>query len=138
MRETQFNKFTIYVVKGRDRNGPFEVQRRFTEFYAVREVLVTRWPACFVPRLPGKKMFQGSEKKVVEDRLKFLNAFCTKLAKLTHLFYSTEFNQIFLRSKDGDIVKTFSGVTRNTPVELIQKYQMHFPQLQGVTDTTMP
>ena len=50
-------------------------------------------------------MFSGTEKKVVDDRLKFLNAFCNKISQLPHLFYSSEFNQIFLRSKESDVSK---------------------------------
>lgn len=38
-KESNLNKVTIYVVKGKDQKGSFVVHRKFTEFYAVMEVL---------------------------------------------------------------------------------------------------
>lgn len=47
--------YVVYTVKGSDSHGPFEVLRRFSEFYALKETLNARWPGCFVPPVPEKK-----------------------------------------------------------------------------------
>lgn len=45
----------VYTVFGVDKEGPFEVQRRFKEFYLLRQVLVTRFLGLYVPPIPPKK-----------------------------------------------------------------------------------
>ena len=42
-------KYTEYLVRGRDKNGEFEVRRRFKDFVKVQEMVVARWPGCLVP-----------------------------------------------------------------------------------------
>lgn len=48
-------KYILYTVRGQDRKGTFEVLRRYSDFYALRTSLQTRWPGCFVPPIPPKK-----------------------------------------------------------------------------------
>lgn len=50
------SKYTVYNVKGSDKNGAFDVYRRFNEFFTLKEVMVTRWPGCFIPSIPAKEM----------------------------------------------------------------------------------
>jgi hypothetical protein len=45
-----------YTVSGVDSEGPFEETRRFREFYALRNVLVQRWPGIYIPAIPEKKL----------------------------------------------------------------------------------
>jgi hypothetical protein len=45
----------VYVVKGADRIGKWEGTRRYSHFHALYEVLLIRFPACFIPKLPPKK-----------------------------------------------------------------------------------
>lgn len=33
------SSYTVYCIKGQDKNGEFEVYRRYNEFYTIREVL---------------------------------------------------------------------------------------------------
>ena len=44
-----------YHVKGVDRQGPWEGQRRYSHFFQLREVLCSRWPGIVIPRIPPKK-----------------------------------------------------------------------------------
>lgn len=50
-----------YTVTGQDRQGRFEVQRRYNEFLALMEQLNERWPGCYVPAIPEKQMFGDKE-----------------------------------------------------------------------------
>ena len=45
-----------YTVTGLDDEGEFTEVRRFREFHAVGQVLRTRWPGCYVPSIPEKKL----------------------------------------------------------------------------------
>ena len=48
-------KYVVYNIKGFDKDGEFEVLRRYSNFYVLRNVLLKRWPGCFIPPLPEKK-----------------------------------------------------------------------------------
>lgn len=48
-------KHVEYTVSGMDKNGVFSVHRRFSEFELLRERLIERWPAVYIPYLPEKK-----------------------------------------------------------------------------------
>jgi len=45
-----------YTVTGIDDEGEFTEVRRYREFHAVGQVLRTRWPGCYVPSIPEKKV----------------------------------------------------------------------------------
>ena len=40
VKPSSMNKYLVYTVKGKDALGNFEVQRRFNEFYTLREALL--------------------------------------------------------------------------------------------------
>ncbi|EAS00357.2 PX-SNX8-Mvp1p-like protein (macronuclear) [Tetrahymena thermophila SB210] len=126
-KETTLSKHTVYNIKGTDKIGQFDVYRRFNEFYTLKEVLVARWPGCFIPSIPAKEINSTSQ-NVVENRARFLNSFCNQMARLKHLFYSEEFQQ-FLRSKDSDVSKHLSTLKKVTTSDIIDKYQLTFPEI---------
>lgn len=43
-----------YNVTGEDSEGPFEESRRYKEFFALRNVLISRWPGIYIPAIPEK------------------------------------------------------------------------------------
>lgn len=45
----------VYHVKGVDKLGTFEGNRRYNEFYVLHQALQYRWPGIFVPCVPPKK-----------------------------------------------------------------------------------
>lgn len=49
------SKYTIYTVRGMDKNGQFDVVRRYNDFHLIRTTLISKWPGCYVPPLPQKK-----------------------------------------------------------------------------------
>jgi len=54
MRMDSVGKFIVYNIRGKDKNGNFEILRRYNDFSALRTALVTRWPGIFIPPLPPK------------------------------------------------------------------------------------
>jgi hypothetical protein len=44
-----------YKVKGSDRSLPFEIWRRYNNFYELRNVLFSRFLGLYVPPIPEKK-----------------------------------------------------------------------------------
>jgi sorting nexin-1/2 len=64
---------------------------------------VARWPGCFIPPLPIKKVIGNSDVSFVEERRRGLEIFMNSMSRLKHLWYSKEF-QTFLRGS-GDVEK---------------------------------
>lgn len=131
-REEKFTKHTVYTVKGTDKEGNFEVVRRYSDFDRIRALLVTRWPGCYIPPLPPKNKGPtgNMESKFIEERRRLLNSFCKKIGELPYLHYSEEY-QIFIRSGGADLEKTFAPMAKISYEDLISKYSNTFSQLSG-------
>ena len=98
------NKYVLYAVRGADRDGSFEIYRRFSDFNTLRKAMVKRWPGVYVPPIPEKKAVGNMDSKFIEERRSLLEKFCLKVAQLPHLFYSDEF-KLFTRSSNIDLEK---------------------------------
>ena len=57
-----------YTVTGVDDEGDFSEVRRFREFHALGQVLKTRWPGCYIPSIPEKKLMNQNNETFVEER----------------------------------------------------------------------
>jgi len=53
----------------------------------MRVALVSRWPGCFVPSVPAKNALQKNDSSIIQRRMRYLNDFVKKIAKLPHLYY---------------------------------------------------
>ena len=51
------NGHITYAVAGEDKEGNFEVQRRFNDFFELHASIFRRWPGVFVCNVPPKKNF---------------------------------------------------------------------------------
>ena len=45
----------VYMVKGVDKIGKWEGQRRYKHFHLLYDALLHRFPAVYIPKLPPKK-----------------------------------------------------------------------------------
>ncbi len=61
MKVSGVAKFVKYSIRGKDRNGMFEIPRRYNEFLALRNLLVARWPGYYIPPIPPKKVLGNLE-----------------------------------------------------------------------------
>jgi hypothetical protein len=64
------------------------IERRYSEFAALREVLVKRWPGVMVPPLPAKHSSGSNSLRVVNERVKYLTYFLNNCVKLNFIFMS--------------------------------------------------
>lgn len=101
-------------MKGVDGDGPFEEQRRFKEFYALKNSLASRWPGVYIPAIPEKKLVGNNDDKFIEERRNMLERFMKEIAKYDYLIHSKEF-KIFARDR-GDLDKIFTTMGRQTPL----------------------
>lgn len=128
-REEKFNKYTVYNVKGFDRDGEFEVGRRYSDFSTLRELMILRWPGCYIPSLPAKQSVGNMDKKFIEDRRRHLDKFCEKVSEISYLHYSQEY-QIFLRG-GSDFAKAIIPCQKVNSDDIISKYTVTFNHLSG-------
>ena len=103
-----------YTVTGMDDEGEFTEVRRFREFYAVGQVLRTRWPGCYIPSIPEKKVVNQNSEAYVEERRSLLERFMKEVAKYDYIIYSKEF-KIFARGK-GEVDKVLYALPKQTPM----------------------
>jgi len=54
-RKAPKGEHIIYTVYGEDHIGRFEIQRRYKEFYLLRNTLFSRYPGLYVPPIPPKR-----------------------------------------------------------------------------------
>lgn len=111
----------VYTVKGRDEDGEFEGQRRYNDFYHIRNSLVNRWPGTFIPAIPSKKAVGNKDDKYIEHRRHFLQRFLRKVGAIPHILNSDEF-KIFSRPS-GDIEKMLNMLPKMTPSALVERYK---------------
>lgn len=49
------DNFYSYKIMGTDKDGPFEVRRRYSEFDLLRKKLCHRWLGIYIPPISGKR-----------------------------------------------------------------------------------
>lgn len=111
-----------YTVRGKDEEGEFEGQRRYNDFYHLRNSLINRWPGTFVPAIPSKKAVGNKDDKYIEHRRHFLQRFLRKLGNLPHLLNSDEF-KLFARPS-GEVEKMLAMLPKMTPSALVERYKL--------------
>jgi hypothetical protein len=54
LRKDGIKDYIVYTVSTDKLGEP--IYKRFSDFYALRQKLVERWPGVFIPNIPHKKM----------------------------------------------------------------------------------
>ncbi|CAD8077497.1 unnamed protein product [Paramecium sonneborni] len=127
--QSGLNKYTTYSVRGMDKNGQFDVIRRFSDFRLIRQFLIIKWPGCYIPPLPPRKAIGNMDQKFIDDRMRSLQDWMRIMAQSKYFWYSEEF-QLFIKT-NGDIEKALTQVPKLTYDEIINKYQDTFTDLSG-------
>ena len=65
----------VYTVLGFDRQGKFEIFRRYSDFFQLRELFVDRWPGLYIPPIPSKRTVGNTKAEFVNERCFLLNLF---------------------------------------------------------------
>lgn len=120
-----------YLIKGIDpfSKQPFEIWRRFRHFYILRECLMLKFPAFYMPPLPEKKLLDNKSEDNARERLFVLNRFVKQFTLCPYLLESDEF-RIFIHPQQ-DIEKQLQFVTQNndkgiTSASLLESVDPYF------------
>ena len=120
-------KYTVYEVSGSDKSGSFRVERRYSDFFALRNKLVENWPGFFIPPIPEKKSTGNLEKEFVEMRQHMLNHFMVRCGKMSHIWNSKEM-ETFLKTTGNDVTKAIESIPKLTPTEMFERNKALFPE----------
>jgi len=121
------SKTTYYRLQGSDRDGPITVTRSHDDFIRIRNVLVKRWPGCYIPSVPPKRVMTKVDFMFLEGRRKELEMFTQKITELPHLHYSREY-QLFLRSSNPNFEADLIPFQNVTYDDIIMRYKAVFKQ----------
>ena len=113
----------VYKLKGTDKLGDFDIQRRYNEFYVLRGVLVKRYPAFYIPPVPPKKAFGNKEEKYVQERWYMLNRFIQQCSALDFLWASDEM-AAFLRPT-MEVEKSLLLMSKLTTEQTLERILAH-------------
>ena len=86
----------VYKVTGTDSLGFFDGNRRYNEFFVLRQVIVANWPGIYIPSTPSKKLVGNKDVKFIIERRYFLERFILQMSQIDYLVDSNEF-QTFMR-----------------------------------------
>ena len=84
-------KYVVYKVLGQDSLGTFEGNRRYNEFFLLRQVIVANWPGIYIPSTPSKKLVGNKDVRFIIERRYYLERFILQLSQIGILVESNEF-----------------------------------------------
>lgn len=129
--DASLGKHVIYRISGQDRSGVFEIERRYSDFFALRGYFVHRWPGVFIPPVPPKKIIvsyrQGNKAESnIASRKKLLEEFLRKTVAISFLWKSDEF-QMFIRGT-SNFKGTSAQLKRYSTAEISEIYRKEFSE----------
>ena len=81
-------KFVEYSLMGTDIQET--LKRRYSDFFALHEKLLERWPGIYVPNIPPKVAIGNLDADIIAYRIRLLNRFCLELSNFKYLYESEE------------------------------------------------
>jgi hypothetical protein len=121
--------YIVYTVVTSKLNEP--IYKRFSDFYALREKLVERWPGVYIPNIPHKKIVNNLDNDIIQLRVKILDRFCKRLARCDELYKSEEV-KIFMCSYEAK--KSLDSIPDETLEKRLEKYKSVYGEISGDYD----
>ena len=123
-KEKNIGSFISYTLNGTDITE--KMSRRYSDFFALYEKLVQRWPGVYIPKIPPKIMTKTTSKKTIKIRLRLLNRFCLNLSKIDYLYNSEETN--IFKGNSQDIANLINKLPELSLEEIVKRMKEAFPQ----------
>ena len=115
--------FISYTLNGKDIIG--KMTRRYSDFFALYEKLVQRWPGVYIPKIPPKIMTKNTSRKKIKRRMRLLNRFCLNLSEIDYLYNCNETS--LFKSNNQDIAILINKIPELTLEETLHRMKEAFP-----------
>ena len=116
-----------YVLKGSLLQK--DIQRRYSEFFLLREKIIERWPCIYIPELPPKQVIGSLEENFIKLRMRLLNHFLDRLSEIKDVFNGDEVKLFILYEENKKTL--FAKLEFLTFPTLSHKYLL---ETEGYTD----
>ena len=116
--------YISYTLNGTDITE--QMSRRYSDFFALYEKLLVRWPGVYVPRIPPKKLTKNTSRKMIKNRMRLLNRFCLNLSNIDYL-YSSDETSLF-KGNTPDLSNAITKLPDLSPEYYLTKLKDAFPQ----------
>ena len=114
--------FISYTLNGKDIIG--KMTRRYSDFFALYEKLVQRWPGVYIPKIPPKIITKNTSRKKIKRRMRLLNRFCLNLSEIDYLYNCNETS--LFKSNNQDIAILINKIPELTLEETLHRMKEAF------------
>ena len=122
--EKKVGTYISYTLNGTDITE--QMSRRYSDFHALYEKLLQRWPGVYIPRIPGKKITKNTSRKMIKTRMRLLNRFCFNLSNTDYLYSSDETG--LFKGNTTDLANAITKLPDFTMEEYLNRLKDAFPQ----------
>ena len=116
--------YISYTMDGTDITE--KLTRRYSDFYALYEKLVQRWPGIYIPRVPPKKITGNLDPSVIKTRMRLLNRFSLNLSNIEYLYKAEETN--IFRNNIPDVANAINKLPELSLSEILTRMKEAFPE----------
>ena len=116
--------FIAYTLDGTDITE--KLVRRYSDFFALYEKLLQRWPGIYVPRIPPKKITGNMDPAMIKTRMRLLNRFCLNLSNIEYLYKAEETN--IFRNNIPDVANAINKLPELSLSEILARMKEAFPE----------
>ena len=116
--------YISYTLDGTDITE--QLVRRYSDFFALYEKLLQRWPGIYIPRIPPKKITGNQDPNVIKTRMRLLNRFCLNLSNIDYLYKSEETNTF--KSNVPDVANSINKLPELSYSDMLSRMREAFPE----------
>ena len=121
--EKKMGAYITYTLNGTDILE--KISRRYSDFYALYEKLVQRWPGVYIPRIPPKMIAKNTSRKNIKTRMRLLNRFCFNLSNIDYLYKCDE--ATLFRGNAPEVANVINKIPDITLDEAVTRMKSTFP-----------
>jgi hypothetical protein len=116
--------YICYTMDGTDVTE--QLNRRYSDFYALYEKLLQRWPGIYIPRIPPKKITGNTTPALIKTRMRLLNRFCLNLSNIDYLYRAEETN--IFRNNVPDVANAINKLPELNYSDMLARMKEAFPE----------
>jgi hypothetical protein len=116
--------YIAYTMDGTDVTE--QLTRRYSDFFALYEKLLQRWPGIYIPRIPPKKMTGNQDPSLIKTRMRLLNRFCLNLSNIEYLYKAEETN--IFRNNIPEVANAINKLPELNYTDMLNRMKEAFPE----------